>query len=133
MCKKIVYIISSVFALVVLFFAICLLNKGLGSKQNGKVYITLIDIDQNVLLTETIEFKEGDSLPSLLDEKFDNFDFSDGYVKAIGSLSEYSNEVGLYYISLYVNDQYSELGISMIELENEMKITFKMEEYLWAK
>ncbi len=131
MAKKIIYVIVSVFALGVLLFGVYILNNGISSKSDGEIKIVLVDIENKTVLEKEIEFQNGDSLPILLEENFDNFDFSDGYVKSIGQLSEYSNDKGLYYISLLVDGNYSEKGVSMIELTDGLEITFKMEEYLW--
>ena len=133
MKKKMIYIVSSVFALVVLIFAFLILQNGLLSKSDGTVEISLINDKKEIVDSKEIDFKNGDSLVSILEKNFDTFDFSDGYVKAIGTLEEYYTDDGMFYISILVNNEYSDTGISLIELEDGMEISFVMEEYKWAK
>ena len=131
MKKILLYTLSTILSLVVLFIGIYILNNGIKSDSSGTITVTLVNEEDKVVSSKEIEFFEEDALLVLLEENFDNVDFSDGYLKQIGELKEYSNETSLWYISILVNGTYSEVGLSLIEVEDGMVISFEMEEYKW--
>lgn len=131
MKNKFIYIITSFFALAMLFICFYFLNNGIETKTDGEITVRFIDENSEVIFSDELGFIQGDTLIELLEENFDNIDFSDGYLKSIGELKEYSTSTSLWYISILVNGEYSEVGINLIELEDGMVISFEMAEYRW--
>ena len=75
-----------------------------------------------------IEFKTGDTLDKLLQDNYDNVVITDGMIMSIDSFTTASD--WSYFISIYVNDEMSMVGLLDIEFTNGTKISFVMTEYV---
>ena len=70
-----------------------------------------------------------------LDQTEDNFSFESNegsygvYITAFNNISEKTENAKYYYWALYVNDQYSQTGVSSTKIESNMSITFRYESF----
>lgn len=94
------------------------------TKSDGMVIIELIDREDNVVSNKKHPFAKGDSLFDILDGNYTivcpNSTYGH-YLEKIDSLKSDND----YYLSLLVNDEYSNVGMDGIELIDGMKITIK--------
>ncbi len=107
-----------IFAIVIISFT----NKNEIAKEEGTFQFTLIDKNNITIYDDTIVFKEGDSLLGLLDEKYgvryENGQFG-AVVFDIGSVK---TDFYTTYLAIYVDDEYSSMGISNIKLVTGMRV-----------
>ena len=132
MSKKlniILTIIISLIACIGIVFTIIFINNPDFAKTKGTVTIELIDLDDKKVLSKDINFKEKDTLVSIVSDEFDNVLIENGMVITIEELTTDTINWSVY-ISILVNGEYSMVGINDIELVDELIVTFKMEEYI---
>lgn len=132
MSKKlniILTIIISLFACIGIVFTIIFINNPDFAKTKGTVTIELVDLDDKKVLSKDINFKEKDTLVSIVSDEFDNVLIENGMVITIEELTTDTINWSVY-ISILVNGEYSMVGINDIELVDELIVTFKMEEYI---
>ena len=132
MSKKlniILTIIISLIACIGIVFTIIFINNPDFAKTKGTVTIELVDLDDNLVLSKDINFKEKDTLVSIVSDEFDNVLIENGMVITIEELTTDTINWSVY-ISILVNGEYSMVGINDIELVDELIVTFKMEEYI---
>lgn len=133
MCKKIIiYSVISIFALVVLFLCFSYLKKNKVSEDSGRFCVYLIDLEGNIVDEKEIMYQKGDTLVGILEEEFNNFVMSNnGFLHSIGDLEEEKTHKKWIYISIILDDEYSNKGLSQITLKDGMVIKFILEEYLY--
>ena len=132
MSKKlniILTIIISLIACIGIVFTIIFINNPDFAKTKGTVTIELVDLDDKKVLSKDINFKEKDTLVSIVSNEFDNVLIENGMVITIEEFTTDTLDWSVY-ISILVNGEYSMLGINDIELVDELIVTFKMEEYI---
>ena len=132
MSKKlniILTIIISLIACIGIVFTIIFINNPDFAKTKGTVTIELVDLDDNLVLSKDINFKEKDTLVSIVSDEFDNVLIENGMVITIEEFTTDTLNWSVY-ISILVNGEYSMVGINDIELVDELIVTFKMEEYI---
>lgn len=132
MSKKlniILTIIISLIACIGIVFTIIFINNPDFAKTKGTVTIELVDLDDNLVLSKDINFKEKDTLVSIVSDEFDNVLIENGMVITIEEFTTDTINWSVY-ISILVNGEYSMVGINDIELIDELIVTFKMEEYI---
>lgn len=132
MSKKlniILTIIISLIACIGIVFTIIFINNPDFAKTKGTVTIELVDLDDKKVLSKDINFKEKDTLVSIVSDEFDNVLIENGMVITIEELTTDTINWSVY-ISILVNGEYSMVGINDIELVDELIVTFKMEEYI---
>lgn len=131
--KIILYYAISIIALVVLFSCFAYLKKDKASKDSGSFYVYLIDLEGIVVDKKEIMYQKGDTLVDVLKVEFDNFNMNNnGFLHSIGSLEEEKTQEKWIYISIILDDEYSNKGLSQISLKDGMVIKFILEEYLYA-
>lgn len=101
---------------------------------DGTITVIVENYEGEVLSEEDIRFSEGDTLIELIKKEYDDsFKYNDGaygaYVTSIGGIEELNEATYVLYISMYVNDEYSEYGLSTLPFEDGDVITFKLERY----
>lgn len=126
--KLILSSVLSVILLAALVFCVYLIKDKFSSDTDGEIQIVLIDLENNVISDEMISFKTGDTLDKLLMENYDNVVITDGMIMSIESFTTASD--WSYFISIYVNDEMSMVGLLDIEFTNGTKISFVMTEYV---
>ena len=132
MSKKlniILTIIISLIACIGIVFTIIFINNPDFAKTKGTVTIELIDLDDKKVLSKDINFKEKDTLVSIVSDEFDNVLIENCMVITIEEFTTDTLNWSVY-ISILVNGEYSMVGINDIELVDELIVTFKMEEYI---
>lgn len=132
--QKTLTIILSIVAVTILAFCIIVGRNSFTSKYDGKIIVEVIDIDGKVIKKEQIKFGEGDTLVKLVSDNFDNVEVTgEGEwqmiqeIESIKNASDWSE-----YISIYVNDVESQVGIASIEFTDGTKISFKLIENPYA-
>lgn len=126
--KLILTIILSLVAVVIFMGAYLMLNSNYTPESEGSIEVLLIDLDGTTVKEKTIEFYEGDSLLELLKANFDNVVVENGMLMTIDTFTTASDWST--FISIYVNDEMSMVGLLDIPFENGMKISFVMTEYV---
>ncbi len=131
--NKKVYLLSSIVALMVLSIALIFVLKKFSTNENGTIILEFIDLDSKLVEKKEIEFEENDTLYDVCKKEYDNVVIdSKGYLKSIGDFE--TNDYGTYlvYISLYVDDAYSDKMFNQIEFKDQTRITFKLDKYIYA-
>ena len=119
--KKILVVI---FLLVLLIGGFFLIKNVSVADSDGVITIEVIDKEENVLKVKEIEFRKGDTLVKLLEKNFDNVVFnSTSYGNLLLCIESIETDFTTSYISIYVNDESSMVGIDGIELIDGIKIS----------
>lgn len=132
MKTKIIYIVSSIIGVAVLCLAFWYLTKGYESKAEGSFTVSLVDLSGEVVLEKEIEFYPEDKLIDLLQENFSNVLVDEfGFLQSIDQFETSYTDRSMIYISIIVDEKYSEVGINLIEFRDGTKIEFKLDEYIY--
>ena len=132
--QKVLMIVLSIVALVILAGCIIIGGKSFSAKYEGKIIVEVVDIDGTVIKKEKIQFGEGDTLVQLISDNFDNVVVTgEGEwqmiqeIESIKNASDWSE-----YISIYVDDAESQVGIASIKFTDGTKISLKLIENPYA-
>ena len=85
-------------------------------------------MDGTVVSERQIEFNVGDTLDQLLKENYENVVITDGMIMSIETFTTPSDWST--FISIYVNDEMSMVGLLDIKFEDGTKISFVNTEYV---
>lgn len=96
----------------------------------GTITITLEAIDNNILSTKEFEFSEDDTLFEILINNYQVKYEDTMYGKLIYDIDDLKTDFSNTYIAIYVDNTYSNVGISSIPLYDKENILFK-EEDIW--
>lgn len=124
MNNKKLTIIYAIIALLILIISGISINKQYGSKHEGKIKVQLVNLNNEITLEKNIEFREGDTLINLLNENFENVKVENGMLMSIEDF--YNADDYSTFISIYVDNELSMVGILDIEFEDGTIISFKM-------
>ncbi len=132
--QKVLTIILSIVAVAILFACIIVGGKSFSADYDGKIIVEVVDIDGKVIEDKIIKFSEGDTLVELLTDNFDNVEVTgEGEwqmiqkIETIENVSDWSK-----YISIYVDDVESPVGIASIKFTDGTKISLKLIENPYA-
>jgi hypothetical protein len=126
--KLILSSILSVVLLGVLVVCYFIIADHFASKSDGEIQIVLIDLDNNIISDQMISFKTGDTLDKLLQDNYDNVVITDGMIM---SIEDYNTPTDWStFISIYVDDKMSEVGLSDIEFKDGTKISLIITEFI---
>jgi hypothetical protein len=121
-------IILSVISIITIVIALDVLKDYKGATDNGQLVIELLDIDGDIMSTQSFLYFKGDTLISLIENNFDDVMIEDTFygpfLKAIEGYvtpNDFST-----YLSLYVNNEYSVQGISQIRPSNNMIVSIRI-------
>ena len=114
--------------LLTLVLALLLVGCSNSASSSGKIKVELVALDGTIIEDETIKFIEGDTLANLISEEFDNVVISDGMLMEIEDYKTPSNWET--FISIYVNDKMSMVGIYDIKLENNMVVSLRITKFI---
>ena len=123
---KIIGTVIGVALLVVVGF---FLVDSFSAKGDGVITVRVEELDGTVLSEKEIEFYEGDTLIKLIEENFNNVVFDNGMIMEIETYktpSDWST-----FLSVYVDDKMSEVGLKDIVYSDGMKITLKVTEFIY--
>ena len=123
---KIIGTVIGVALLVVVGF---FLFDSFSAKGDGVITVRVEELDGTVLSEKEIEFYEGDTLIKLIEENFNNVVIDNGMIMEIETYktpSDWST-----FLSVYVDDKMSEVGLKDIVYVDGMKITLKVTEFIY--
>ena len=130
--KKINIILTSVISflcLVALIVVVIIKNTEEKAKRDGAIIVELLDVDNSMIKSKDIIYFEGDTLTLLISDNFENVVFDNGMLTEIEDYktpADWST-----FISVYVNDEMSMVGISDIVIADGMKISLIITEYIY--
>ena len=132
--QKVLTIILSIIAAAILVVCIIVGGKSFSANYDGKIIVEVVDIDGEVIKDKKIKFSEGDTLVGLLTDNFDNVLVTgEGEWQMIQKIETIENAADWStYISIYVDDVESPVGIASIEFADGMKISLKLIENPYA-
>lgn len=126
--KRLIQIIASVLGVLILGVCIFFVTKEFTSTSDGVITVNYVALDDTVIKSKEIEFNEGDSLITLIEENFENFVVKDGMVMSIEDFNTPSD--WSLFLSIYVDGEMSMVGIKEIKFKDKTLITFKITEYI---
>lgn len=130
MFKKnlILKITLSVVALGVLVLGIILLHSSFKPDYDGIITVEVVGLDGSTIKEKEIEFNEGDLLIDLIEHNFNNVTYQNGMIM---SIEDYNTPIDWStFLSIYVNDEMSEVGLSDIKFIDGTKISLIITEYI---
>lgn len=130
MFKKnlIIKIILSVIALGVIILSVYLLKDSFKPTYDGTLTVEVVDLDNSIIKTKEIAFNEGDSLIDLISNNFDNVTYDNGMIMSIEDFNT-PNDWSKF-LSIYVNDEMSNVGLADIVFTDGTKISLKITEFI---
>ena len=126
--KLILGIVVSVVVCAILAVCIILGGKEFTPNYDGEITVEVVDKDGTVVKEKEIKFNEEDTLINLVKDNFANVKISgEGEYQMVDSIETIKNESDWsYYISIYVDNVESSVGIASIEFKDGTKISFKL-------
>lgn len=130
MFKKnlILKIVLSVIALGAVVLCVVLLHNSFKPDYDGIITVEVIGLDGSVINKKEIEFKENDQLMNLIEDNFNNVTYQNGMIMSVedyNTPSDWST-----FISIYVNDEMSPVGLADIVFTDGTKISLIITEYI---
>lgn len=101
--------------------------KGFRPKFDGSINVEIIDLNNDIVKSQEISFKSGETLVELINLNFDNVIIVDGMITSIETLNTPSDWSS--FICIYVNDEMSNVGINDIKFNDKDKISFVMTKF----
>jgi hypothetical protein len=126
--QKTLKIILSIVAIVILAICVIIGRNSYTVEYDGKIIVEVVDIDETVIKNKEIKFNEGDTLVKLISDNFKNVIVTgEGEWQMIQKIETIENSSDWSkYISIYVNDIESPVGIASIKFTDGMKISLKL-------
>lgn len=121
-------IILSVISIITIVIALNVLKDYEGAIDNGQLVIEVLDIDGDIMSSQSILYFKGDTLIRLIENNFDGVMIEEtAYGPFLKGIEGYitPNDFSTY-LSLYVNNEYSMQGISQIRPSNNMIISIRI-------
>lgn len=114
--KLILTIVSAILAVAVLVACFIIASSVIKAQGDGTISVEVVALDGNIMREKDIVFYEGDTLQKLIEENFEGVVFEDtGYGPFLKEIEGYVTPADWSsYISIYVDDTYSEVGIGDI-------------------
>lgn len=114
--KLILTIVSAILAVAVLVACFIIASSVIKAQGDGTISVEVVALDGNIMREKEIVFYEGDTLQKLIEENFEGVVFEDtGYGPFLKEIEGYVTPADWSsYISIYVDDTYSEVGIGDI-------------------
>ena len=106
------------------------MNDKYTSKSDGEIQVELVALDGSIIKEKTIEFNEGDTLEQLLKDNFCNVVFDNGMLMAIEDYTTPSDWST--FISVYVDDEMSMVGLLEVHFTNGTKISLVITEFSYS-
>jgi hypothetical protein len=132
--QKTLKIILSIVAIVILAICVIIGRNSYTVEYDGKIIVEVVDIDETVIKNKEIKFNEGDTLVKLISDNFKNVIVTgEGEWQMIQKIETIENAADWStYISIYVDDVESPVGIASIEFTDGTKISLKLIENPYA-
>ena len=125
MKKRLLPIICTIVALVIIGFSVWYLNKPTTTNENGEITVILLNKDKVEIESKKIEIFEGDTFLKLLEENFEII-VENGMILKINSLEAYNTNEE--FIKIYIDCKPSNKGVKLILPENGVTYRFIIEE-----
>ena len=128
--KRILTMILSLIGVIVFVITSVMVSRHFASKSEGQIQVQLIDLEGNITKEKEIEFDKGDTLQYLLEENFDNVVIENGMLMSIENFTtplDWST-----FISIYVDNEISPVGLLDIEFKDCTLISFVMTEFIYS-
>lgn len=113
----------------ILIVSIVLMKNDFFSNSDGSITVEVVKLDGSIQESKKIEFKNGDKLEQLIMDNFENTQFKDGMLMSIldyTTPSDWST-----FLSVYVDNEMSLVGISQIEFKDKMVISLRITEFVY--
>lgn len=127
--KLILTIVLSFVAVVVFVVASIMINDHFASQSDGQIQVQLVNLEGNTTIEKEIDFKEGDTLQYLLENNFDNVVIENGMLMSIEDFTTASDWST--FISIYVNNEMSQVGLLEIQFTDGTLISFVLTEFIY--
>jgi hypothetical protein len=98
------------------------------TKSDGTIEITLVELNGNIKSDKKIDYQKNDALVDLLKNNYSNVVVDKGMLMSIDTFTTASDWST--FISIYVDNEMSQVGILDIQYENYSIISFRMTEYI---
>ena len=128
--NRILTMILSLIGVIVFVVASVMVSRHFALKSEGQIQVKLIDLEGNITKEKEIEFDKGDTLQYLLEENFDNVVIENGMLMSIENFTtplDWST-----FISIYVDNEISPVGLLDIEFKDGTLISFVMTEFIYS-
>ena len=125
--KLILKIVLSVVALGLIALSVYLLKDSFKPSYDGIIIVEVIDLDGSVIKEKEILFKEQDLLVDLISYNFENVTYNDGMIMSIENFTTPADWSK--FISIYVNDEMSNVGLKDIVFVDGTKISLIVTEF----
>ena len=124
----IIKIILSVIAVGIIALSVYFLKDSFKPDYDGVITVEVINLDNEVVKTKEITFKENDELTILIENNFNNVTYQNGMIM---SIEDYNTPADWStFISIYVDNKMSEVGLSDIEFKDGTKISLIITEFI---
>lgn len=114
---KIIYSIIAILFLAAALFLIYHENKG----SEGKITITLVSLEGEVLDKRDVSFSKDDTLYDVLKENYDIIE-ENGMLLKINELE--TLDTSKYFIKIYLNEEMANRGIKTLKINDGDKLSF---------
>jgi len=95
------------------------------NKSAGTINIKLYDIDDVLISEKDINYNLDDKLIDILKENYKIRTSTSIYGVVLYDIDDLKTDFKTTYVAIYIDDKYSNYGVSGIELYDGMKISFK--------
>ena len=126
MRKLIIKILVSLILIGIAIGTFFIVNN-LSNKDSGTINIKLYDINDNMISDKDINYKREDKLIDILENNYTIRTTNSTYGIVLLDIDDIKTDFKTTYIAIYIDDKYSNYGVSGIKLYNGMKISFKEE------
>lgn len=124
----IIKIILSVIAVGIIALSVYFLKDSFKPDYDGVITVEVINLDNEVIKTKEITFKENDELSVLIENNFNNVTYQNGMIMSIENYNTPADWST--FISIYVDNEMSEVGLSDIEFKDGTKISLIITEFI---
>ncbi len=126
MRKLIIKIIISLILIGIAIGTFFIVNN-ISNNESGTLNIKIYDINDNMLSNKDIDFKKEDKLIDILNNNYNIRTTNSTYGIVLLDIDDVKTDFKTNYIAIYIDDKYSNYGVSSIKLYNGMRISFKEE------
>ena len=124
MRKLIIKIIVSLILIGIAIGTFFIINN-ISNSGSGTLNIKVYDINENMVSDKDIEFKKEDKLIDILENNYQIRTSNSTYGIVLYDIDDIKTDFTTTYIAIYIDDKYSNYGVSGIKLYDGMRISFK--------
>lgn len=124
MRKLIIKILVSLILIGIAIGTFFIINH-ISNSGSGRINIKVYDINETMVSDKDIEFKKDDKLIDLLEKNYTIRTSSSTYGLILYDIDSIKTDFTTTYIAIFIDDKYSNYGISSIKLYDGMRISFK--------